>query len=135
MRALPLCAAALALALAAPAGAADRAAIEARYSRAFGDCIDKAMATADQIACAGAEYERQDRALNAAYRRALGKLTPAQQTKLRAAQRNWIGWRDANCRSMEDIGWGSLSRVAANLCMVDMTIERTIDLEGWPPYE
>lgn len=132
--AAPMIAVVLAAA-ASPALAADQAQVEARYSGAFKACLDRASSTFDQIECAGAEYALQDRALNAAYQRALGKLTPGQQTKLKAAQRTWISWRDANCRSMEDIAWGSLSRVSANLCMVNMTIERTIELEAYPPYE
>jgi uncharacterized protein YecT (DUF1311 family) len=118
-----------------PAAAASPAEIEARYSQGFTDCIDRAAATADQIQCTVEEHALQDRALNAAYARAMKQLTPDQQAKLKAAQRAWIPWRDAKCAALEDIGWGSLSRVSANFCMVETTIERTLELEAYPPYE
>lgn len=124
-----------ALMAAGSAAAASSSEIEARYSKGFADCIDRAAATADQIQCAVEEHALQDRALNAAYARAMARLTPEQQAKLKAAQRAWIPWRDAKCAALEDIGWGSLSRVSANFCMVETTIERTLELERYPPYE
>ncbi len=124
----------LAIAVAAgQAALAHEARVSERYSEAYNACSDAAQSTADFIQCAGAEFERQDAALNLAYRKAMEGLTPGQQEKLRAAQRAWIAFRDTHCRSLEDPDWGSMSRIFANHCMVDETIERLVELEQYPP--
>ena len=124
------------VALAAASGAAAQEApdsVEARETAAYKACLDKAMATPDMTGCMAAEYEVQDKALNAAYARAMEGLNARQKDKLKTAQRAWIAWRDANCRSLQDQDWGTLSMVTAASCRVRMTIERTIELENYPP--
>lgn len=120
-------------ALGAGTAAAHEPEVSDRYTDAYDACFEAAESTADYIQCSGAEYERQDAALNAAYRKAMAGLTPGQKDKLQAAQRAWIAFRDAKCRSLEDPDWGSMSRMFANHCMVDETIERTVELEQYPP--
>ncbi len=131
-----LAAAAMVVALAAPqfAHAQDTPA-EKRYTPAFHRCLDtpEGASTYGQIDCVSAELKIQDQALNTAYRKAAADLTPGQKAKLVAAQRAWIAFRDADCASMEDEAWGSLSRTQANLCVLRRTVERTIELEDYPP--
>ena len=102
---------------------------------AFHRCLDtpEGASTYGQIDCVSAELKIQDLALNAAYRKAAADLTPGQKAKLTAAQRAWIAFRDADCASMQDEAWGSLSRVEANLCVLRRTVERTVELEDYPP--
>ena len=118
----------------AASAAVDPAAVEARYSNTMQACLDSAegMSTHGQIACVGTEHQRQDAVLNAAYRSAMGKLNPRQKGKLQAAQRAWMAFRDAECIAQQDEDWGSLSTVSANFCVLRMTVERTIALEGYP---
>jgi uncharacterized protein YecT (DUF1311 family) len=122
------------------AHAADDAAVvkdpvEARYTPAYGRCMDSAdgQSTMGMIGCIGAETQVQDGALNAAYRKAMKDLNPRQKAKLQAAQRAWIAFRDAECASFLDEDWGSLSRINANDCFLHMTAQRVIDLENYPP--
>lgn len=107
--------------------------ITARTSPEYGRCIDRDSSTAGMRECAAAEYEIQDRALNARYQALMRELNPRQQEKLRAAQRAWIAYRDARCASMADQDWGTLSLITASDCRVTMTIARLIDLEDYPP--
>ena len=123
MRALLIAAALLApaIAQAAPKSALDRClASKAGYS------------TMGQIQCIGDAVKVQDARLNRNYAKAMGKLTPEQQDKLRAAQRAWIAFKDADCQSLQDDEWGTMSRVTANMCALDRTTERADELANYP---
>ncbi len=123
------------LSVASAAAAASNAEIEKHYTPALQTCLDSdaGASTMGQIGCIGAELKIQDGRLNAAYRKAMGELTSGQKTKLQAAQRAWIAFRDADCAAQEDQDWGTMSRVFANDCVLSRTVERTIELEGYPP--
>ena len=117
----------------APAPAPDPA--EARYSAAYQKCLDtpEGQSTAGMINCSDDETKLQDAALNTAYRATMKDLNPRQKAKLLAAQRAWIAFRQAECASMEDEDWGTLSRVIAAGCFLHMTAQRVLDLENYPP--
>lgn len=55
-------------------------------------------------------------------------MTPAQQGKLRVAQRAWIAWRNANCEA-EKLTGGTMDLIAGSSCFLSMTVRRTIELE------
>lgn len=109
--------------------------LEKRYTPAYQKCLSSpdGVSTMGMIGCIADELTIQDGRLNAAYRKAAGQLTPGQKTKLQAAQRAWIAFRDADCAAQQDEDWGSLSRVLANQCVLSRTVERTIELEHYPP--
>ncbi|HZZ36273.1 MAG TPA: lysozyme inhibitor LprI family protein [Caulobacteraceae bacterium] len=110
-------------------------AAEARYTTAYQKCLDspEGQSTAGMIGCIGAELEVQDARLNAQYRKAMADLNPRQKARLQAAERAWLAYRDAECLSYTDEDWGSLSRINANHCVLQMTVERLIALENYPP--
>jgi len=85
------------------------------------------------IECANAERDIQDRALNETYERVMADLNAGQKAKLRAAQRAWMAYRDMRCASFADQDWGTLSSVTARMCVVEMTVQRLVDLEEYPP--
>ena len=132
MRALLTLAAAAAL-IATPALAVDDAKIEARYTPAFQQCLDspEGGSTMGMVQCAGAELEVQDKALNAAYRDLVADMNPRQKANLVKAQRAWIAFRDADCGARYDPDWGTNSTINANMCMLQRTVERTIELEDF----
>lgn len=119
--------------LAAAPAAAHEPSFEGRYSAAYDACSTEALSTHAMLECSRAEHALQDRALNEAYRKAMAGLNPRQQDKLRSAQRAWLAWRDAKCRSLQDEDWGTLSGVIASACLVDETVRRLIELEQYPP--
>ena len=47
------------------------------------------------VTCHQKRYERADKELNAVYAKAMKELTPAEQQKLKEAQRAWLKSRDA----------------------------------------
>jgi uncharacterized protein YecT (DUF1311 family) len=132
----PICLAALvALAVGAPAAAASLQDVQKRYTPAFDRCLNgpQGMSTIGQIDCIAEELKVQDARLNSIYAKAMAGLTPAQKDKLRTAQRTWLAFRDADCASLQDEEWGSISRVEANQCVLERTVERTLELETYPP--
>ena len=88
--------------------------------------------TMGQIQCIGDAVAVQDARLNKNYARAMAKLTPAQKDRLRAAQRAWIAFKQADCQSLQDDAWGTLSRVTANMCVLDRTTQRADELAAYP---
>ena len=91
-----------------------------------------AYSTMGQVQCISDAVMVQDARLNRNYAKAMAKLTPEQQDRLRAAQRAWIAFKDADCQSLQDDEWGSLSRVTANMCALDRTTERADELSDYP---
>ncbi|MDO8297465.1 MAG: lysozyme inhibitor LprI family protein [Caulobacter sp.] len=123
--------AALGALVATPALAVDAVKIEARYTPAFQACLDSpdGASTMGMVQCVGVEMQVQDAALNAAYRALIAGMTPDQKAGLQKAQRAWIAFRDADCQSRYSPDWGSMSTITANMCMLQRTVERTIELE------
>ena len=122
--------------LASPATAAPKLdPVEARYTPAYDKCLaaPAGQSTMGMIDCTGAELQIQDARLNAAYRKTMASLNARQKTKLQAAQRAWVSFRDPECASYEDEDWGTISRINASACVLRMTVQRTMDLEAYPP--
>jgi uncharacterized protein YecT (DUF1311 family) len=85
--------------------------------------------TFQMVECLKAETVQWDKRLNVAYQKALQDAVPAQREPLRAAQRVWIPYRDANCLYY-GMGEGTIARLDAGECMRSMTEARTKELEG-----
>ncbi len=116
-------------AAASPAQAADP-----KYSPAYDKCLaaPAGQSTAGMIDCIGTEWQAQDTRLNRAYQGALKRLElPRQKAALQKAQRAWIAFRDADCASLADPDWGTISRVEAAGCRLDRTARRADELEGF----
>lgn len=106
------------------------------YSTQYTSCVDRAGGvTADTIDCIGQEIARQDPKLNQVYQQLIKSVSPARQKQLRDAQRLWLKYREANCRFYDDVDGGSLARILANQCMLDMLAERRAELEGFNQME
>ena len=88
--------------------------------------------TMGQIQCIGEAVAVQDARLNKNYATAMKGLTLEQQASLRAAQRAWIAFKQADCQSLQDDAWGTMSRVTANMCVLDRTTERADELANYP---
>lgn len=76
--------------------------------------------------CAGEDYARADRELNAVYARVRAALPTEELERLKAAQRAWIVSRDADCE-LEPFGarGGSMEPMLAASCKADRTVQRT----------
>ena len=85
--------------------------------------------TYQMVECLKAKTAQWDKRLNIAYQKALQDAVPAQRYPLRAAQRLWIQYRDANCLYY-GMGEGTIARLDAGECMRSMTEARAKELEG-----
>jgi len=85
--------------------------------------------TFQMVECLKAKTAQWDKRLNIAYQKALQDAQSAQREPLRAAQRSWIQYRDANCLYY-GMGEGTIARLDAGECMRSMTEARAKELEG-----
>ncbi len=105
------------------------------------DCTE-AMSTFEMNACAGAEFEKADVELNRVYKEAVASIPDmatgeqpfdkaSWEEALRASQRAWIAFRDAECEDHVEMFWagGSGRTVEIIGCKTEMTEQRTKDLK------
>ena len=85
--------------------------------------------TFQMVECLKAKTAQWDKRMNIAYQQALKDAVSKQQDQLRAAQRLWIQYRDANCLYY-GLGEGTIARLDAGECMRSMTETRAKELEG-----
>lgn len=114
-----------------PAGPvnAESALDSTHYSKAFTLCMDKSGGvTSEMMGCIDAELARQDTRLNTEYTSLQARLSDERKTQLRTAQRSWITFRDNNCGFYYDPEGGSLARIEASMCRLQMTAERASEL-------
>ena len=106
------------------------------------DDQDGGHTTLGMSSCLYAEGQVWDRFLNSEYKATMARSTAADEDEaeyfpefakrtehLRAAQRAWIAFRDAEC-ALEYAQWGagSMRTIAGADCLMQMTAERTIEL-------
>jgi uncharacterized protein YecT (DUF1311 family) len=85
--------------------------------------------TAEMVDCLKAKSAQWDKRMTIAYEKAMKDAGPQQHDQLRAAQRLWIRYRDANCLYY-GMGEGTIARIDAGECMRSMTEARAGELEG-----
>ena len=85
--------------------------------------------TVEMVECLKARTAEWDTRMTMAYQKALKDAGAAQREQLRAAQRLWIQYRDANCLYY-GMGEGSIAGVDAGECLRSMTEARARELEG-----
>ena len=93
-----------------------------------GDGCDSATTQVELNECTAQAYQAADKELNDAYQVLVGKLSnnAASLEKLRAAQRAWIGFRDAECAfESSAVEGGSAQPMVRNSCLEALTETRT----------
>lgn len=84
--------------------------------------------TVDMVECLAGKAAQWDKKLNIAYQAALkAAASPKQRDQLRAAQRLWVQYRDANCLYWA-LGEGTIARVESADCVYRMTKARAEEL-------
>lgn len=104
-----------------------------------GSC-DKAVATAELNQCSARAFEIADDAMNASYKTALAVVATSAAPRpydrvswekaLRASQRAWLAYRDAECKGHVPMSWtgGTGTTSAVFECLRVKTDARTKDL-------
>ena len=85
--------------------------------------------TFEMVDCLKAKTAQWDKRMTTAYQQAIKDAGQQQREQLRAAQRLWIQYRDANCLYY-GMGEGTIARIDAGECMRNMTEARARELEG-----
>ena len=85
--------------------------------------------TFQMVECLKAKTAQWDKRMTTAYQQAMKDAAQQQRDQLRAAQRLWIQYRDANCLYY-GMGEGTIARIDAGECMRNMTEARARELEG-----
>ena len=80
------------------------------------------------VDCVAARTRTWDRRLNAAYKHLSDVVEPGQREPLKAAQRIWVQYRDANC-GFYGAQEGTIRQIQAAECMRVMTKDRALELE------
>jgi uncharacterized protein YecT (DUF1311 family) len=112
------------------AGAAKYALAQVQLSSAYSKCIERAGAVEPEITeCMAAEIALQDKRLNNAYKKLIGKLTSERKKQLQEAQRLWLRYTDANCSFYYDPNGGTAARSMSNECSVQAKAARAQELE------
>jgi uncharacterized protein YecT (DUF1311 family) len=86
--------------------------------------------TYQMVECLKANTAQWDKRMTTAYQQAMKDAGDKQREQLRAAQRLWIQYRDANCLYY-GMGEGTIARLDAGECMRKMTEVRARELEGF----
>ncbi len=95
---------------------------------------DQASTQTDMSLCADQAYRKSDAALNAAYKDVMARLKGDKDTatKLQAAQKAWLFFRDAECAfSSGGVAGGSAYPMVLSQCLDKLTQARTKDLAAY----
>ncbi len=84
--------------------------------------------TFQMVECLKAKTAQWDKRMTIAYQQAIKDAPDKQREQLRAAQRLWIQYRDANCLYY-GLGEGTIARLDAGECMRSLTETRARELE------
>lgn len=88
------------------------------------------VSTYDIVECEGTRTAWWDTRLNSEYRRLMSVSTKQEAAAIRAAQRDWIRYRDSNCKAYAQ-GEGTIARIEAASCLHQMTKLRAEELARW----
>jgi uncharacterized protein YecT (DUF1311 family) len=107
---------------------------------AYSTCMDRpeAQSTQGMVECMGTAYHAWDKALNGAYAKLIETLDPATVEKLKASQRQWIAFRDAESEflsSFEVTEGGTIMRLVTNEAMIDLVKSRVRELRSYDQGE
>ncbi|MEF3697233.1 lysozyme inhibitor LprI family protein [Desulfolutivibrio sp.] len=114
---------------------------------AFEACRQKAMDTASIGQCTTTARQQWDKELNAAYAALMQALEPGAREALKASERAWIGFRDAEIKFLRErfsTQDGTIWPLVEEAQVVDLTRKRAIqlrcygkmmDMEGPPDAE
>lgn len=95
---------------------------------------DQASTQTDMSLCADQAYRKSDADLNAAYRDVMARLVDNKDatTRLQAAQKAWLFFRDAECAfSSSGVTGGSAYPMVLSMCLDKLTQARTKELRAY----
>ena len=94
--------------------------------------MDTATSQAQLSACAATMAQAADQRLNKAYGEVLRYVDDRDRSRLVAAQRAWLAFRDADCAFWRGSG-GTTAPMNQHMCVAARSDERARELDAWPP--
>jgi len=80
--------------------------------------------------CADQDFRSADKKLNALYRELLDANEPKEKALLKAAERDWIAYRDSECAlETAGSGGGSIAPMEYSVCLTEKTDARVKELQ------
>lgn len=102
----------------------------AQHMNAKDSPCDASAATSDLYSCFADALHKQDTALNAYYSRVQSTMEGDDLARLKASQRLWIQFRDANCEGEYELySGGTAAPVVKEACLEAMTRHRVKELQ------
>jgi uncharacterized protein YecT (DUF1311 family) len=94
------------------------------------DC-KKAQTQMELNYCADRDYQAEDKKLNALYRTIMSKYDAKSQALLKAAEKNWITYRDSECNfETASSEGGSTQPMEDSICLNNKTHARIKELQA-----
>jgi uncharacterized protein YecT (DUF1311 family) len=91
---------------------------------------DNAVSQLEMNRCAEQDASDADKQLNEVYQSTMKKLNAQQQNELKAAQRAWLAYRDADCEAESALySGGSMAPMIKLACVANLTRERTKEIQ------
>ena len=135
---IAVCVAALTVGLLYPAMSAPQRGKEKEdkhpIDKALDVCIEKNPSTGGTIQCIAAATKSWDRQMNADYKKLMGKLDPKGKAALKAAQLQWIKFRDAEIGTIGGVYAktdGTMYRPMAANDVMTVTRDRAMQISGY----
>jgi uncharacterized protein YecT (DUF1311 family) len=100
-----------------------------RYSPEFEKCETHSGVTVEIRECTRKELEFQNKRLNQAYSVLMKTADDTVKTKMKAAQREWMKYRDAECELEGVVAGGTLEALVIDSCHLTFTERRASELE------
>lgn len=121
--------------LALAAGAMPASAQHGAQSKQYQRCIDKAVSNPAIQDCISAQYEVEDKRLNAAYKALMASQRGERKKELQQIQRLWLKYSEANCLFYHDPDGGTAAALSANECSLAARSARATELENLAPAQ
>jgi len=98
-------------------------------AHAQADRCESPQTQAEMNVCSAQAFLRKDTELNVVYKKVMQSIDPSRRPKLRAAQRAWLAFRDAQCEfeGSESEG-GTMKPTLVNRCKSEVTAARIAQL-------
>lgn len=95
------------------------------------DCQSQNLSQADMDRCAGRDFQASDAKLNALYKQLMAKYDESNQAMLKASERAWLAYRDAECTYETNAAAGGTMRpMLETMCRTAKTDARVKELDA-----
>jgi len=101
------------------------------YSKQYDHCIDNSNGiTSVMLNCESDEMEKQEKLLNANYKKVMVTLNQEKKLELKRSQQLWLKYRDAKCGFFYGLSGGTVDLLNSSSCFLEMIAIRAYELSN-----